>query len=1019
VSGEAVIAVRLFGGVEVRGPGGSTTLSGSKQRAIAARLALDVGRAVSVERVVDAVWGEQSPQTVRASLQVHVSNIRRALGDVGLPDVLITRPGGYSLELDADSIDVHRFDRLANQARAASQSGDHLLTLDQVDAALALWRGPPLAGAGSAPFVDPTVTGLQRVRLGLIPIAAASAIATGRAPEVLPFVESLAAEHPYDEPLWENLARLLYAQGRQADALDRLATLRRVLRDELGLDPSPSLDELEHGILTHEPGQAPKQPDRRLTATEGTGTKLPPLRSLVGRDPQIADLIGVLESERTVTLTGPGGVGKTSIAAHVATAIASTRRDGACFVDLTAIPASQDALPAVLGALGMNTVSNDVIVDDVIGLLADREQLLVFDNCEHVLHSTAAIVGALGQCSGVQVLATSREPLAVEGEVVVEIPPLSAADGAQLFLRRAQASVSAFAPDDDEAGQLVRIAELLDGLPLALELASPLVRSLTPGQIVDELARGRTIGSTVRSADARHASMHDTVGWSYRLLDEPSRTLFERFSVFEGGTDLSGVIEVCGDDDGPLERAKVVGLVDGLVTRSLLSTERTTAGMRYRMLVPVHTFAKLMLEQSGEVTEVRERHVRHTVDWLVENARVVGSPDPAPGLAALERASANLRSAYQWCRLSGHDALAAAIVASIHFLAFRNVTAITESRAWILDSLTAEQASPTCRMRILTLAALHLDQPPSTTIEQAQLAAELAEQFGDGDCLAMSRAALAHTIAESDLATARRLLTETFETAASASPVIRGQVAIYLCNHLLRAQRRDEAGAILDELLASGTRQFGLSEPELLYQCARLRLQAGDYDEAERLYRSVEAAVHRTGSLSGLSFARFGFASLAFAQGDMEVALTRFQESLELTQRLDPREIWSERLYLALTGSRLGRRDVVEAQIEPLSRSERPVVRVTHMIATACAAWLNGYPAVAERRLADAAEICATMGSRTHLIDIFEEWALVTTDAELIGALRTQTAALRDGSIGAEEAWGEVKIHVPHISGAS
>jgi tetratricopeptide (TPR) repeat protein len=219
-------------------------------------------------------------------------------------------------------------------------------------------------------------------------------------------------------------------------------------------------------------------------------------------------------------------------------------------------------------------------------------------------------------------------------------------------------------------------------------------------------------------------------------------------------------------------------------------------------------------------------------------------------------------------------------------------------------------------------------------------------------------------------------------------------------------------------LLASGTRELGLSEPELLYQCARLRLHAGAYDDAERLYQAVEAAVHRTGSVSGVSFARFGFADLAFARGDMERALVLFQEALELDQRLDPREVWADRLLLALAGARLGRRDVVEAQVEPLARSERPMVRATYMIATACAARLNGYPAVAEQRLAEAAAIYASMGTLTHLATTFEEWTLVTTDAQLLGTLRTQTANLRAGSIDAHQSWCAVKTLLPETGTA-
>ncbi|HZI45500.1 MAG TPA: BTAD domain-containing putative transcriptional regulator, partial [Ilumatobacter sp.] len=376
-------ALRLFGGVEVSGPLGVTSLTGAKQRALVARLAIDAGHAVSPEQLVDSVWGEHAPATVRASIQVHVSRVRKALAEIGLDDILVSRLGGYLLEVDQACIDVHRYEQLSGAATAAAQRGDHEQALDLALQALALWCGPPLAGVGDAPFVGPFTARLSGIRLELLAVAAAGSVAMRRVGDVLATVESLVLEHPYAEALWAGLARMLYAQGRQADALERLATVRRALREDLGLEPSLEITELERQILVHDPTLSPDATPSRTSAGATVGSNLPLLRSLIGRDALIADVARRLTQTSLVTLTGPGGVGKTSIAAHVAAQLGSSRRDGACFVDLTSVAPGQNPMPALTAAIGM-VAPRALTIDDIVEVLAGRDQLVVFDNCEHV-----------------------------------------------------------------------------------------------------------------------------------------------------------------------------------------------------------------------------------------------------------------------------------------------------------------------------------------------------------------------------------------------------------------------------------------------------------------------------------------------------------------------------------------------------------------------------------------------------------------------------------------------------------
>jgi DNA-binding SARP family transcriptional activator len=303
--------VRLFGGVEFCGAGGATTFAGAKQRAIAARLALDPGHAVSAAQLLDAVWGEQSPATVRASLQVHISQIRRALASIGLQDALISNPVGYVLDIEPGAIDIHMFERLVSRADAEARTTPEA-ALDIGLEAIALWTGPPLAGTGDAPYVAGAVARLERRRLDLLLVIAAGAIAGGRTGSALVIIEPLAAEHPYDEPLTASLARLLYADGHQADALSRLGNLRRRLLEELGLDPSPMISELEHQILLQDPGlTSTPRPDARSPATTEHRHNLP-VRTTTYIEPtgRLESIGALLATRRVVTIVGPAERGR-------------------------------------------------------------------------------------------------------------------------------------------------------------------------------------------------------------------------------------------------------------------------------------------------------------------------------------------------------------------------------------------------------------------------------------------------------------------------------------------------------------------------------------------------------------------------------------------------------------------------------------------------------------------------------------------------------------------------------------
>ena len=997
----SAFVARLFGGPEFTGPLGTTVLSGSKQRAIAGYLASYAGHPASADGLIDSVWGDEPPSTVRASLQVHISQIRRALSNIGLTDAIETEPGGYLLRIDPGEVDLVVFERWASDAAAAHAAGDEERCCDLAMAAFGLWRGPVLTGAGSAPYVGVLTARAEGERLRLVPVATAGAIASGRTAELLSVVEPLVAQRPYDEPLWASVARLLYALGRQVDALDRLATVRRVLRDELGLDPSPAIVELEHQILCHEPSLAPVVDGVTSTNVGHSTSNLPPARPLVGRAALVEEVTWALRRHRLVTLAGPGGIGKTALAATVATMIGPDHADGVCFVDLTSIPAGHDALTALVAALGMTLSSDERAREEVVELLRGRRQLLVLDNCEHVMASAVLLAESLAVCPGLVLLATSRESIGLDDEVIIDVPPLSTADGVELFVLRSQSTAAGFVPDARDVGAIHRIVELVDGVPLALELASPLIRSLSPADIADEMARGTSLSTGRRGTERRHASMDQAVRWSYDLLDPDARLVFEVMSVFAGGTDLHGVLEVCAaTPEVALSRADVIEMLGRLVNRSLVTVERTATAMSYRMLAPIRTFARSKLERSGLEPAVSRAHVHHVIELLRCATQAVDGTDPMPGLGVTANAAPNIRSAHRWCIEHEEHILAAELVSSFSIFSFGETTSVPELAGWARAALSVHDLPAPTRLRLMLAVALSFDGEARDMRAYSRQALELAEASDDRRSWVIATVAWAHVLGETDNAVATADLRRAMEVAADlGDPVLEGLVINYLANHLLRAEERAEVADLLDRRMALGTTRFGLFGPEILYQRGRTALQDGDLTLAERFYREAGDAARRMGSLRGRSFAAFGLARVEFERGALEKSLDLFMQGLELDRLVDPRELWSDHMMIGIVAAHLGRRELVEAQLRAIEGSDRPLVLGVQALLAGCVAHLNGMAAVSDEQFDLAVRRFAGMKIRTHLQFALTEWARCTADPTLAAGLAGVVGELRRARI--------------------
>ncbi|PRX01774.1 UNVERIFIED_ORG: transcriptional regulator, partial [Actinomadura viridilutea] len=541
--------------------GSPVAVPGRKVRALLADLLVHEGRPVPADRLIDDLWGARPPGNPALALSAKVSQLRRVLEDAqpGGRALVETRPAGYVLHIGADGLDAVRFTDMLARAR---RTDDPAARAELLRDALALWRGPALADFADEPFAQPTITRLEDLRLAALEDHAEARLALGEHAATAAELGDLVAAHPLRERLRALHMRALYLAGRPREALESFASLRAQLADELGLDPGPELVALHRAILTQDPslGGPPR------------GNLPAPVSELIGRDAAIAEIEARLRGDRLVTLTGPGGVGKTRLALAVADRVAAAFPDGAWLVELAAYeppPTAGDPLgpltDMVMAALDVrDPPGRGTPVERLVAALRARRMLLVLDNCEHVVEQAAELTDRLLRgVPGLRVLATGREPLAVAGEVVWSVPPLrvpardadprevARCDAVRLFAARAAAAARGFALDERNAGAVAVLCRRLDGIPLALELAATRVRALGVDGLVARLDdRFRLLAGGRRGAPPRQQTLLAMIDWSWDLLTEPERAVLRRLSVHADGCTPEAAEAVCGGGGG-------------------------------------------------------------------------------------------------------------------------------------------------------------------------------------------------------------------------------------------------------------------------------------------------------------------------------------------------------------------------------------------------------------------------------------------------------------------------------------
>ncbi|MEV0902322.1 BTAD domain-containing putative transcriptional regulator [Actinoplanes sp. NPDC049802] len=556
-------------------------LGGPRLRALLAMLLLDAGRPVGIDRLIDGLYGDRPPAGAGNALQSQVSRLRQVLP-------VEHGPAGYRLAVPPSEVDAHRFTALAADGHRALRAGDPARAVSVLREAVGLWRGDALADVRAAPFAAAHVTRLTELHLTAVEDLHEAILAGAPpTPGAITELRGLIAAHPLRERLRVLLIRSLTAAHRTAEALSAYDDARRTLAGELGADPGPELAAV-HAALLRQPRPAPAPPVRPVHPETGDGQRARPLphpetgdgprprptagtplrhgvpsqlTSFVGRDGELARVAAALRTGRLVTLHGPGGVGKTRLAAEVA-----ARHDGDVYFAELAATGPGDVAGALLTALGVRDPARrdpgrlPGAAERLAAALAGRRLLLVLDNCEHVVDEAATLAGhLLPRAPGLRILATSREPLGITGEMLhpvggLPVPPADTTDltgfaAVRLFADRAADVSPGFTVTPANAAAIRGICRTLDGLPLAVELAAARLHALPVAEVAARLDdRFRLLSRAGRGAAARHRTLQAVVDWSWDLLTEPERLLARRFAVFAGSATLEAVERVCAPD---------------------------------------------------------------------------------------------------------------------------------------------------------------------------------------------------------------------------------------------------------------------------------------------------------------------------------------------------------------------------------------------------------------------------------------------------------------------------------------
>jgi predicted ATPase/DNA-binding SARP family transcriptional activator len=839
---------RILGALEVSSNGEALDLGGPKQRELLAVLLLHANELVSHDRLIDALWEDDPPAGARKALQMHVSGLRKLLGR----DRVQTGASGYRLHVEHGELDLERFLELQEQGKLQD--------------ALALWHGPALGDFHYRRFAQAEIARLEELRLAALEDRIDADLASGRQGELVGELEALVQANPLRERLRAQLMLSLYRCGRQADALEAYQQARQALVDGLGIEPARSLRELHQQILRQDEDLDSAQRARESAPRLQAGLSEPPfaLDRLVGRERELEEVGELVRGDvRLLTLTGPGGTGKTRLALEVARSSAPAFDEGARFVSLAPLADPELVLPTITRALGIRALESESEPEAMRRVLEDASLLLVLDNYEHLLEAAPVASRLAAAIPHLTILTTSRAPLHVTGEHLWPVSPLELPEpdsnpdpgelaevaAVALFVDRARAAQPTFELGEDNATAVAEICVRLDGLPLAIELAAARVALLPPEAMFSHLDRVLPdLGSGPRDAPERQRTLESAIRWSYDLLTDPHRTLFRRLSVFSGGWTLEASAAVCGgspDDIGALVEANLV--------------RQTGVGgeLRFTMLRTVREFAHDRLAEAGEQFKAERLHTEYFLALAQQADGERRSLRGAHWLGRLELEHDNLRAALASSLHSGASELALTLACSL-WLLWHTHGHLVEGKRWLMRSLETVSPPPALAATALRMAsrfAFNLgDLVEARSLAEQSL--ELSRERGDLTDIRFALDTLALVLFEEDQDTAESLWQEVSELSRQAGDGHREAITfVNLGNIALMRQDFERAEPLFRrsrELFAEvGDRS---NEGFALVNLALVKLHDDRQVEVVDLLNDGLAACIAVGSKQGISY---------------------------------------------------------------------------------------------------------------------------------------------------------------------
>jgi predicted ATPase/DNA-binding SARP family transcriptional activator len=911
------LRIGLLGPLQVRDGAGRTVPVGGRQlRVLLILLALEAGRVVPSGSLADQIWPEEPPANPGNALQTLVSRLRAELRRASLDHVIESHPAGYRLAVRPDAVDALVFEALAARGRRTLATGHPREAAAVLRSALASWRGQPLADAAGHDFADAAAARLTELRSSVLADRIEADLALGEGASLVGELRALLSADPLAERPRALLMRALYAAGRQAEALEVYHQARELLGERLGVDPSAQLERVYLRILRGEEGvpavatgaarTSDKDLDAERAVVPAVGTTSPPLApspltSFVGRDTEVSQVLKNLGSARLVTLTGPGGVGKTRLATEVSGRLAG----GAWFVELAPVTEPAEVAYTVLDTLG---IREPVIsrraggpgagpLDRLIEALADRDDVVILDNCEHVIEATATLAGrVLAACPRVRIVATSRQPLRIDGETLCPIPPLpvpppSWAEGSEAYasvrlLRdRAVAVRPDFELDVGNADAVARICRALDGMPLAIELAAVWLRALTPGQLAERLDdRFALLTRGSRTALPRHRTLRAVVDWSWDLLEPGEQVLARRLAVFPAGATLAMAEQVCADE--LLPSAQVLPALSGLVDKSIIAAGQSADGdlaPRYRMLETVRAYGQERLAEAGEHDRIRAVFAARYLDLAETTDPRLRGPGQGRSLRELAAEQDNLYAALRWAITQRDADTALLFVRALGwYWVLRGQPGEPEALARDVLELEPKEHSP--RMAEARMVCAMTAAGPSWEIHTVQpaLAAALADytELTHGEPPSNPVAAMAEPMLVLGGGDPERAFAVFDRYMTSQDPWVRAAVPILRCSFGRMLGRIDQPEADCRESLAA-FRALGDSwgAASALIQLAELAQLRGDYPTTITALTDAGRFGQELGAWGDMSYIDGMLAAVRLRMGDLDRARAELEQA--------------------------------------------------------------------------------------------------------------------------------------------